>query len=171
LAVGDRQLPARCCNSWASIKVGTTGPENKWLLNQALRLDDDVSTFYIRSTIWYPPILNRRLVRLRTTTTADTPDPGICSGVASLLDGLLSACRFLSTSKLFLARHRIHDQITLLVSVWRVGSAIAWWSGLRFDDLLACLSAGLPGKVAHLESSVNLDVNGNPDPYFVSMTC
>lgn len=45
LAVGGSQLPR---NVWQQLGVdqgsGATGPGNKWLLNQALRLDDDVST-------------------------------------------------------------------------------------------------------------------------------
>jgi DMSO/TMAO reductase YedYZ molybdopterin-dependent catalytic subunit len=67
-----------------------------------------------------------------------------------------------------LARHQIQDQITRLVCVegW---SAIAWWSGLRFDDLLHAYPPAPEAKWAHLEPSVNLDPNGNPDPYFVSI--
>jgi len=48
-------------------------------------------------------------------------------------------------------------------------SAIAWWSGLRFDDLLHAYPPVPQAKWAHIESSVNLDANGNPDPYFVSI--
>jgi DMSO/TMAO reductase YedYZ molybdopterin-dependent catalytic subunit len=40
---------------------------------------------------------------------------------------------------------------------------------LRFDDLLRAYPPVSHAQWAHLESSVNLDPNGNPDPYFVSI--
>jgi DMSO/TMAO reductase YedYZ molybdopterin-dependent catalytic subunit len=48
-------------------------------------------------------------------------------------------------------------------------SAIAWWSGLRFDDLLNSYPPVSQAKWARLESSINLDPYGRPDPYFVSI--
>ena len=44
LAVGGSQLPRKVLQRLGLVQGGTTGPENKWLLNQALRLDDEVST-------------------------------------------------------------------------------------------------------------------------------
>ena len=62
----------------------------------------------------------------------------------------------------------MHEQITRLVCVegW---SAIAWWAGLRFDDLLGAYPPMSQAKWARIESSVNLGPWGNPDPYFVSL--
>ena len=48
-------------------------------------------------------------------------------------------------------------------------SAIAWWAGLRFDDLLRAYPPISQAKWARVESSVNLDESGNPDPYFMSI--
>jgi DMSO/TMAO reductase YedYZ molybdopterin-dependent catalytic subunit len=48
-------------------------------------------------------------------------------------------------------------------------SAIAWWAGLKFDDLLQAYPLVSQAKWARLESSVNLDAYGRPDPYFVSI--
>jgi hypothetical protein len=45
LAVGGSQLPGKVLQRLGLVQGGTTGPENKWLLNKAQRLDDDVSTF------------------------------------------------------------------------------------------------------------------------------
>jgi DMSO/TMAO reductase YedYZ molybdopterin-dependent catalytic subunit len=42
-------------------------------------------------------------------------------------------------------------------------------SGLRFDDLLHAYPPVSQAKWANLESSVNFDANGNPDPNFVSI--
>ena len=62
----------------------------------------------------------------------------------------------------------MHEQITRVVCVegW---SAIAWWAGLKFDDLLRAYPPMSQAKWAHVESSVNLDASGNPDPYFMSI--
>jgi DMSO/TMAO reductase YedYZ molybdopterin-dependent catalytic subunit len=65
-------------------------------------------------------------------------------------------------------RFPMHEQITRLVCVedW---SAIAWWAGPRFDDLLRAYPPISQTKWARVESSLNLDASGNPDPYFVSI--
>ncbi|HVH71255.1 MAG TPA: molybdopterin-dependent oxidoreductase, partial [Candidatus Dormibacteraeota bacterium] len=67
-----------------------------------------------------------------------------------------------------LASFQVQEQITRLVCVegW---SAIAWWAGLRFDDLLSAYPPVSQAKWARIESSVNLGSWGNPDPYFVSL--
>ena len=67
-----------------------------------------------------------------------------------------------------MTRFSIHDQITRLVCVegW---SAVAWWAGLRFDDLLRAYPPASQAKWVRVESSVNLDASGNPDPYYVSI--
>jgi DMSO/TMAO reductase YedYZ molybdopterin-dependent catalytic subunit len=67
-----------------------------------------------------------------------------------------------------MTRFSVHEQVTRLVCVegW---SAIAWWSGLRFDDLLRAYPPKSQAKWVRVESSVNLDASGNPDPYFVSL--
>jgi DMSO/TMAO reductase YedYZ molybdopterin-dependent catalytic subunit len=66
------------------------------------------------------------------------------------------------------ARFSVQEQITRLVCVegW---SAIAWWAGLRFDDLLRAYPPMSQAKWARVESSVNLDDSENPDPYFMSI--
>jgi hypothetical protein len=40
LAFGGSQLPGKVLQQLGLDQGGTTGPENKWLLNKALRLDD-----------------------------------------------------------------------------------------------------------------------------------
>jgi hypothetical protein len=47
--------------------------------------------------------------------------------------------------------------------------AVAWWAGLRFDDLLRAHPPMSHAKWVRVESSVNLDASGNPDPYYVSI--
>jgi DMSO/TMAO reductase YedYZ molybdopterin-dependent catalytic subunit len=67
-----------------------------------------------------------------------------------------------------MARFSIQEQITRLVCVegW---SAIAWWAGLRFDNLIRAYPPISRAKWVRVESSVNLDASGNPDPYYVSI--
>jgi DMSO/TMAO reductase YedYZ molybdopterin-dependent catalytic subunit len=84
------------------------------------------------------------------------------------LDGLSSGLAVSLDIHTLLTRHQIHDQITRFVCVegW---SAIAWWSGLKFGDLLNSYPPVSQAKWARLESSINLDAYGRPDPYFVSI--
>jgi len=82
------------------------------------------------------------------------------------LDGLASGLNVSLDIRNLLASFRLDEQITRLVCVegW---SAIAWWAGLRFDDLLGAYPPMTPAKWARIESSVNLGPWGNPDPYYV----
>ena len=122
----------------------------------------------IRKIAWYPLIRNRRSPHSRTITTAQPPIPATSpSGIWSL-NGLASGLSVSLNISNLLTRFQVHEQITRLVCVegW---SAIAWWSGLRFDDLLRAYPPMSQAKWVRVESSVNLDPSGNPDPYFVSL--
>jgi DMSO/TMAO reductase YedYZ molybdopterin-dependent catalytic subunit len=167
LAVGGSQLP-RTVLQRLGLDQGGTGPENKWLLNKALRLDDDVSTVLYSQHHLVPTYTKSQITPLKNNYNGATPDPAYIPGWRLTLDGLSSGLSVSLNIETLLARYRIHDQITRLVCVegW---SAIAWWSGLRFDDLLRAYPPVSEAKWAHLESSVNLDANGNLDPYFVSI--
>ena len=149
LAVGGSQLPRK-------------------LLNKALRLDDDVSTVLYSQHHLVPTYTKSQITPLKNNYNGATPDPAYIPGWRLTLDGLSSGLAVSLDIETLLERYRILDQITRLVCVegW---SAIAWWAGLRFDDLLHAYPPVSQAKWAHLESSVNLDANGNPDPYFVSI--
>jgi DMSO/TMAO reductase YedYZ molybdopterin-dependent catalytic subunit len=167
LAVGGSQLP-RELQQVGLVEGGTTGPENKWLLNQALRLDDDVAKALYSQHHLVPTYSKSQITPLKNNYNGVTPDPAYIPGWRLTVDGLSSGWTVSLDIEALLARHQIHDQITRLVCVegW---SAIAWWSGLRFEDLLQAYPPVSQAKWALLESSVNLDANGNPDPYFVSI--
>src|ERR1700675_3014762 len=109
-----------------------------------------------------PTYTKSQITPLKNNYNAAPPDPGYIPGWRLTLGGLSSGLAVSLDIEALLARHRIYDQITRLVCVegW---SAIAWWSGLRFDDLLHAYPPVSEAKWAHLESSVNLDANGNPD--------
>ena len=167
LAVGGSQLPRRVLQA-LGLDQGGTGLENKWLLNQALRLDDEVSTLLYSQHHLVPTYTKSQITPLKNNYNGATPDPAYIPGWRLTLDGLSSGRTVFLDIEALLSSHQIHDQIARLVCVegW---SAIAWWSGLRFDDLLQAYPPVSEAKWALLESSVNLDPNGNPDPYFVSI--
>ncbi|QNI31676.1 molybdopterin-dependent oxidoreductase [Alloacidobacterium dinghuense] len=166
-AVGGSQLPREVFERLGLDPV-KTGPEDKWLLNKALRFDDDVSTALYSQHHLAPTYTKSQITPLKNNYNGATPDPAYISGWRLTLDGLSSGLSVSLDIGTLLAHHQIHDQITRLVCVegW---SAIAWWSGLRFDDLLHAYPPVSQAKWAHIESAINLDANGNSDPYFVSI--
>ena len=97
-----------------------------------------------------------------------TPEPAYISGWKLTLEGLASGLSVSLDIRKLMNRFSVHEQITRFVCVegW---SAIAWWAGLRFDDLLHAYPPNSQAKWARVESSVNLDNSGNPDPYVVSI--
>lgn len=143
-------------------------PGKEWLLNKALRIDDDVAEALYSANRSVPTYTKSQITSLKNNYNGATPDPAYIPGWRLTLDGLSSGLAVCLDIGVLLAHRQIHDQITRLVCVegW---SAIAWWSGLRFDDLLHAYPPVSQAKWAHIESSVNLDANGNPDPYFVSI--
>src|SRR5258708_1067448 len=140
----------------------------EWLLNKAIRVDDDVAETLYSANRMVPTYTKSQITPIKNNYNGATPDPAYIPGWRLTLDGLSSGLTVSVDIHALLVHHQIHDQITRLVCVegW---SAIAWWSGLRFDDLLHAYPPVSQANWAHLESSVNLDANGNPDPYFVSI--
>ena len=146
-----------------------TSPAGKeWLLNKALRIDDDVAeALYSRSRM-VPTYTKSQVTPIKNNYNGATPDPGYISDWNLTLEGLASGLTVSLDIRKLMNRFSVHDQITRLVCVegW---SAIAWWAGLRFDDLLRAYPPISQAKWARVESSINLDASGNPDPYFVSV--
>jgi len=140
----------------------------EWLLNNALRVDDDVAEALYSQNRMVPTYTKSQTTPIKNNYNGATPDPGYIAGWALTLDGLASGLSVSLDIRKLLNRFPIYEQITRLVCVegW---SAIAWWAGLRFDDLLRAYPPKSQAKWARVESSVNLDDSGNPDPYFVSI--
>src|SRR5580700_7460025 len=143
-------------------------PEKEWFLNKALRIDDDVAEALYSGPRRVPSYTKSQITSLKNNYNGTTPDPGYISGWNLTLDGLASGLSISLDIRSLLTRFSVHEQITRLVCVegW---SAIAWWAGLRFDDLLRAYPPISQAKWARVESSVNLDASGNPDPYFMSL--
>jgi DMSO/TMAO reductase YedYZ molybdopterin-dependent catalytic subunit len=146
--------------------IGSPGKE--WLLNKALRIDDDVAEALYSRNRMVPTYTKSQITSIKNNYNGATPDPGYISGWNLTLKGLASGLSVSLNIRKLMNRFPMHEQITRLVCVegW---SAVAWWAGLRFDDLLRAYPPMSQAKWARVDSSVNLDASGNPDPYFVSI--
>src|SRR5882672_1720233 len=138
------------------------------LLPQALRIDDDVAESLYSPRRMVPTYTKSQITQLKNNYNGATPDPSYIPGWHVTLDGLASGRSVALDIRNFMTRFSIHEQITRLVCVegW---SAVAWWAGLRFDDLLRAYPPASQARWVRVESSVNLDASGNPDPYYVSL--
>ena len=143
-------------------------PEKEWFLNRALRIDDDVAEALYSANRRVPTYTKSQITSLNNNYNGATPDPGYISGWTLTLEGLASGLSISLDIRNLLTRFSMHEQITRLVCVegW---SAIAWWAGLGFDDLLHAYQPMSQAKWARVKSSVNLNASGNPDPYFMSL--
>jgi len=143
-------------------------PRKERFLNGALRFDDDVAEALYSPNRIVPTYRKSQITPLRNNYEGATPDPSYIPSWRLQLGGLASGLSLFLNLQTLLTRFRSHEQITRFVCVegW---SAIAWWSGLKFADLLAAYPPMSGAKWARVDSAVNLDENGNPDPYYASL--
>jgi len=168
VAGGGSLLPQTTLQRLGIIHGNKNWPKKEWLLNRALRIDDDVAeALYSRNRL-VPTYTKSQVTPLKNNYNGATPDPSYIPEWRLTLDGLASGLSVSLSIWNLLASFRLHEQITRLVCVegW---SAIAWWAGLRFDDLLRAYPPISQAKWARIDSSVNLGPWGNPDPYFMSI--
>src|SRR5262249_41869340 len=104
--------------------------KKEWLLNKALRIDDDVAEALFSRNRLVPTYTKSQITPLKNNYNGATPDPGYIPEWRLTLDGLASGLSVSLDIRNLLASFRVHEQITRLVCVegW---SAIAWWAGLR----------------------------------------
>lgn len=140
----------------------------EWFLNRALRIDDEVAEILYSANRAVPTYTKSQITPLKNNYNGATPGPGYISRWQLTLNGLASGINLALDIRGLMARFSMHEQITRFVCVegW---SAIAGWAGLRFDDLLRAYPPAPRTKWVLVESSVNLDVSGNPDPYYVAI--
>ena len=168
VAGGGYLLPQATLERLGIIHENKNWPKKEWLLNRSLRIDDDVAeALYSRNRL-VPTYTKSQITPLRNNYLGATPDPSYIPEWRLTLDGLASGLSVSLNIRNLLASFQVHEQITRLVCVegW---SAIAWWAGLRFDDLLRAYPPMSQARWVRIESSVNLGPWGNPDPYFVSL--
>lgn len=143
-------------------------PGKEWILDRSLRVDDDVAEALYSPNRLVPTYFKSQITPLKNNYNGATPDPSYIPEWRLTVDGLSSGLTLSLDIRTLLTRFRSYDEITRFVCVegW---SAIAWWSGLKFDDFLQAYPPVSQAKWARIESSVNLDPYGNPDPYYVSL--
>jgi DMSO/TMAO reductase YedYZ molybdopterin-dependent catalytic subunit len=151
----------------AAARFGLTKERSERFQNRALTFDDDVAEALYsptRSVRTYKP---GDLTPLRNNYNGRTPSPDYIADWTLTLTGLASGTDIVLRLP-DLGQQPQHAQITRLCCVegW---SAIAGWSGIRFADLLRAYPPAADAKWAAIESAVNLDGRGNPDPYYVSI--
>ncbi len=133
-----------------------------------LRFDDDVAEAMYSPTRSVRQYSRADITQLRNNYEGKTPGPEYLTAWTLTLSGLASGQDVVLRIEDLLREFAHHEQITRLVCVegW---SAIAWWGGLRFDELLRAYPPAPGARWAAIESSVNLDWRGNSDPYYVSI--
>jgi DMSO/TMAO reductase YedYZ molybdopterin-dependent catalytic subunit len=168
VAAGGALLPQTTLKRLGLIHENKNWPRKEWLLNRSLRIDDDVAEALYSGNRMVPTYTKSQITPLRNNYNGATPDPSYIPEWRLTLDGLASGLSVSLNIRNLLSSFRLHEQITRLVCVegW---SAIAWWAGLRFDDLLRVYPPISQARWARIESSVNLGPWGNPDPYFMSL--
>jgi DMSO/TMAO reductase YedYZ molybdopterin-dependent catalytic subunit len=166
-------LPAEVQNRLGD-KTAVDSPAKEADLDKILTFDDDIAQAIYSPTRDVPTYDKSKALsptQLRNNYDGDTPDPSYLddwkleiAGLASGVNVSLTADDLYALTK----KHGYHDQVTRFCCVegW---SAIAWWGGLRFADLLTEYPPMAGANWAKLESSVNLDSDGNSDPYYVSI--
>jgi hypothetical protein len=168
LAGGGSLLPTATLERLGIIHGNKTWPKKEWFLKGGLRIDDDVAEALYSANRRVPAYTKSQITPLKNNYNGATPDPGYISGWSLTLEGLASGLSVSLNIRNLLTRFQVHEQITRLVCVegW---SAVAWWAGLKFDDLLHAYPPVTQARWARVESSVNLDASGNSDPYFMSL--
>jgi DMSO/TMAO reductase YedYZ molybdopterin-dependent catalytic subunit len=167
-AIGAGYLLPQNTLSRLGVRKDMNSRGKEWLLNNALCVDDDVAEALYSHNRMVPTYTKSEVTPIKNNYNGVTPDAGYISGWNLTLEGLASGLSVQLGIRTLMNRFSGYDQITRFVCVegW---SAIAWWSGLRFDDLVRVYPPKSQAKWARVESSVNLDNSGNPDPYFVSV--
>jgi len=168
VAGGVSLLPQPTLKRLGIVHENKNWPKKEWLLNRALQIDDDVAEALYSGNRLAPTYTKSQITPLKNNYNGATPNPSYIPEWHLTLDGLASGLSVSLNIRNLLASFQLHEQITRLVCVegW---SAISWWAGLRFDDLVRAYPPMSQAKWARMESSVNLGPWGNPDPYFVSL--
>jgi DMSO/TMAO reductase YedYZ molybdopterin-dependent catalytic subunit len=168
VAGGGSLLPQTTLKRLGILHENKNWPKKEWLLNRSLRIDDDVAEVLYSKNRLVPTYTKSQITPLRNNYNGATPEPSYIPEWRLTLDGLASGLSVSLNIRNLLASFRLHEQITRLVCVegW---SAIAWWAGLRFDDLLHAYPPMSQARWVRIESSVNLGPWGNLDPYYVSL--
>lgn len=166
-----RAVPAATRKELDSVtaRLGLNANRQQKLLGRVLTFDDDVAEALYSPTRSVPTYRTSDITpNLRNNYDGATPDPSYLKDWTLTISGLASGEDVTLTAQDLLTRFAHHSQITRLCCVegW---SAIVGWGGLRFSDLIKAYPPARGMRWAALQSDVNLDADGNSDPYYVSI--
>ena len=149
-------------------RLGLSRETRERALDRALTFDDDVAEALYSRDRRVRTYDRSQVTPLRNNYDGQTPGPEYLPGWSLELSGLATGAPARLPIGDLRRRFARVEQVTRLVCVegW---SAIAWWGGLRFADLLAAFPPAPGARWAALRSAVNLDGAGQPDPYYVSI--
>jgi DMSO/TMAO reductase YedYZ molybdopterin-dependent catalytic subunit len=149
-------------------RAGLSTRNRERFLNRVLTFDDDVAEALYSKDRLVRTYARSEVTPLKVNYHGLAPLPQALEGWALTLGGLASG----RVERLDLAeltrRFPKREQVTRLVCVegW---SAIAWWGGIAFADVLRAFPPMPGAQWAALRSDVSRDAKGRPDPYFVSL--
>jgi DMSO/TMAO reductase YedYZ molybdopterin-dependent catalytic subunit len=166
--VGGRFLLPSDTLARMGIRGNTDSSGKERFLNHAINLDDRIAEALYSKDRLVPTYSKSDITPLKNNYNGATPDDSYLPGWKLTLEGLASGLVVSLGIQDLLTHFTQHEQITRLVCVegW---SAIAWWSGVKFDDMLRAYPPPADAKWARVDSSVNLDADGNPDLYYASI--
>jgi len=141
----------------------------EWLLSNALRVDDDVAEALYSNSRMVPTYTKSQITPIKNNYNGATPAPGYISGWSLSLDWLASGLSVHLNIQTLMNRFSVHDQIARFVCVegW---SAIAWWAGLRFGDLLHAYPPNSRAKWVALSHRSTSTTRGIPTPTSSQLT-
>jgi DMSO/TMAO reductase YedYZ molybdopterin-dependent catalytic subunit len=149
-------------------RVGLSPERRERLLNGALTFDDDVAEALYSKDRRVRTYARSEVTALRNNYHGRTPGPEILPTWSLAISGLASGRLERFTIDDLRQRFPFREQVTRLVCVegW---SAVAWWGGILFADLIAAFPPGPGARWVAMRSSVSLDRAGRPEPYDVSI--
>ncbi|HET9326164.1 MAG TPA: molybdopterin-dependent oxidoreductase, partial [Candidatus Eisenbacteria bacterium] len=148
-------------------RVGLSRANREKTLNRALTFDDDVAEALYSKDRRVRTYRKSEVTPLKNNYHGRTPGPEHVAGWNLFVSGIQGGRKEFFTLERLLALP-FHEQVTRLVCVegW---SAIAWWGGIRFADLLDQFPPAAGARWAALRSEISLDGAGRIEPYYVSL--
>ena len=116
LAGGGFLLPQDTL-SRLGVRRNMDSPGKDWVLNEALRIDDDVAEALYSGSRRVPTYTKSQITPLKNNYNGATPDPGYISGWNLTVDGLDSGLSVSLDIRILMTRFSMHEQITRLVCV------------------------------------------------------
>jgi DMSO/TMAO reductase YedYZ molybdopterin-dependent catalytic subunit len=149
-------------------RAGLSPQHREEVLDRALTFDDDVAEALYSRERRVRAYDRSQVTPLRNNYNGQTPEPEYLATWTLRVSGLASGRPEHFRLDELVRRFPLREQVTRLVCVegW---SAIAWWGGIGFADFLAALPPAPGTRWAAIRSAVNLDEDGDPDPYYVSI--